>query len=89
MKVLERLGHTVEFPAGQTCCGQMHYNTGYQAEAMPLVQRFVDQFRERGGGGGAVVELRGDDEGSLSEDGCGDWRREVDGGCRCAAAAGV
>jgi len=45
VKVLERLGHTVEFPAGQTCCGQMHYNTGYQAEAMPLVQRFVDQFR--------------------------------------------
>jgi L-lactate dehydrogenase complex protein LldE len=46
VKVLERLGHTVEFPAGQTCCGQMHYNTGYQAEAMPLVQRFVDQFRD-------------------------------------------
>jgi L-lactate dehydrogenase complex protein LldE len=22
----------------------MHYNTGYQAEAMPLLQRFVDQF---------------------------------------------
>ena len=28
--VLERLGHTVVFPAGQTCCGQMHWNTGYQ-----------------------------------------------------------
>jgi L-lactate dehydrogenase complex protein LldE len=23
----------------------MHWNTGYQAEALPLVQRFVDQFR--------------------------------------------
>lgn len=45
MKVLERLGHTVDFPAGQTCCGQMHWNTGYQAEALPLVSRFVDQFR--------------------------------------------
>ena len=44
VRVLERLGHTVEFPAGQTCCGQMHWNTGYQAEALPLVQRFVDQF---------------------------------------------
>ena len=43
--VLERLGHTVEFPAGQTCCGQMHYNTGYQAEALPLLPRFVEQFR--------------------------------------------
>jgi L-lactate dehydrogenase complex protein LldE len=45
VRVLERLGHTVEFPAGQTCCGQMHWNTGYQAEALPLVSRFVEQFR--------------------------------------------
>ena len=45
VRVLERLGHTVEFPAGQTCCGQMHWNTGYQAQAMPLLERFVAQFR--------------------------------------------
>jgi L-lactate dehydrogenase complex protein LldE len=45
VRVLERLGHTVDFPAGQTCCGQMHYNTGYQAEAIPLLERFVAQFR--------------------------------------------
>jgi L-lactate dehydrogenase complex protein LldE len=44
--VLERLGHTVVFPAGQTCCGQMHWNTGYQELAVPLLQRFVDQFRD-------------------------------------------
>lgn len=44
VQVLERLGHTVEFPAGQTCCGQMHWNTGYQDEALPLVTRFVEQF---------------------------------------------
>ncbi len=44
--VLERLGHTVDFPAGQTCCGQMHYNTGYQAEALPLLPRFVAQFKD-------------------------------------------
>jgi L-lactate dehydrogenase complex protein LldE len=46
VRVLERLGHQVEFPAGQTCCGQMHYNTGYQQEALPLLPRFVSQFRE-------------------------------------------
>ncbi|HET9086913.1 MAG TPA: (Fe-S)-binding protein [Acidobacteriaceae bacterium] len=46
VRVLERLGHTVDFPAAQTCCGQMHYNTGYQAEALPLVRRFVEVFRE-------------------------------------------
>ena len=45
VRVLERLEHTVEFPAGQTCCGQMHWNTGYQAEAMPLLRRFVEQFK--------------------------------------------
>jgi L-lactate dehydrogenase complex protein LldE len=42
--LLERLGHAVEFPLGQTCCGQMHYNTGYQREALPLVRRFVEVF---------------------------------------------
>ena len=36
--LLERLGHQVEFPAGQTCCGQMHVNTGYQRDALPLVR---------------------------------------------------
>ena len=44
VRVLERLGHSVDFPAGQTCCGQMHVNTGYQKQALPLVQRFADVF---------------------------------------------
>ena len=35
--VLERLGHQVDFPAGQTCCGQMHFNTGYRREAVPVL----------------------------------------------------
>jgi L-lactate dehydrogenase complex protein LldE len=46
VSVLERLGHTVEFPMEQTCCGQMHFNTGYQREAIPLVRRFVEVFQE-------------------------------------------
>jgi L-lactate dehydrogenase complex protein LldE len=45
-RVLERLGHTVGFPREQTCCGQMHYNTGYHREAVPLVRRFVEIFRD-------------------------------------------
>jgi L-lactate dehydrogenase complex protein LldE len=44
--VLERLGHHVAFPAGQTCCGQMHVNTGYQREAVPLVRRHVEVFAD-------------------------------------------
>lgn len=45
-RVLERLGHTVVFPREQTCCGQMHYNTGYHREAVPLVRRFVEMFSD-------------------------------------------
>jgi L-lactate dehydrogenase complex protein LldE len=44
VRLLERLGHSVEFPLEQTCCGQMHYNTGYQDEALPLMERFVQIF---------------------------------------------
>ena len=44
VEVLERLGHEVEFPAGQTCCGQMHVNTGYAADALGLVRRHVETF---------------------------------------------
>ena len=44
VELLERLGHTVEFPEEQTCCGQMHANTGYQIEALPLVRRFARVF---------------------------------------------
>lgn len=51
VRVLETLGHTVEFPEAQTCCGQMHYNTGYQREAIPIVRHFVEVF----GGAEAVV----------------------------------
>lgn len=33
--VLERLDHDVVFSPGQTCCGQMHSNTGYQRDTAP------------------------------------------------------
>jgi L-lactate dehydrogenase complex protein LldE len=44
VRLLERIGHTVDFPLEQTCCGQMHFNTGYQREAIPLVRHFVETF---------------------------------------------
>jgi len=46
VRLLERLGHQVTFPSGQTCCGQMHVNTGYQREALPLIRRYVDTFAD-------------------------------------------
>ncbi|MBF0661800.1 MULTISPECIES: (Fe-S)-binding protein [unclassified Rhodococcus (in: high G+C Gram-positive bacteria)] len=42
--LLTRLGHEVVFPPGQTCCGQMHINTGYQPDALPLVENFAEEF---------------------------------------------
>ena len=44
VEVLGRVGVDVDFPPDQTCCGQMHFNTGYQREAIPLVRRFTDVF---------------------------------------------
>jgi L-lactate dehydrogenase complex protein LldE len=46
VKVLERLGHKVEFREAQTCCGQMHYNTGYHPDALGLMRHFLDVFRD-------------------------------------------
>jgi len=42
--LLARLGHEVEFPEAQTCCGQIHFNTGYRDECVPLVRRFTSVF---------------------------------------------
>ena len=46
VEVLERLGCTVAFPEAQTCCGQMHANSGYQLQALPLARRFVRVFAD-------------------------------------------
>jgi L-lactate dehydrogenase complex protein LldE len=44
--VLERLGHEVVYPENQTCCGQMHVNSGYPDQAERLADRFVELFGE-------------------------------------------
>src|SRR4051812_4420780 len=44
--LLERLGHEVDFRREQTCCGQMHYNSGYWDDAVPMVRGFVRLFRD-------------------------------------------
>ena len=46
VRVLERLGHTVRFNPNQVCCGQMHFNSGYQHEAIPLIKNLVSAFEE-------------------------------------------
>jgi len=42
--LLERLGHEVVVPPDQACCGQMHVNTGYRREAVPIVANHVRAF---------------------------------------------
>jgi L-lactate dehydrogenase complex protein LldE len=42
--LLQRLGHEVVVPPGQACCGQMHVNTGYRREAVPIVANHVRAF---------------------------------------------
>jgi L-lactate dehydrogenase complex protein LldE len=46
VQLLERLGHRVEFPEEQTCCGQMHFNTGYSEEGLALARRFERVFAD-------------------------------------------
>jgi L-lactate dehydrogenase complex protein LldE len=44
VRVLERLGVEVEFPEEQTCCGQMHLNSGYSDEGLALARRLAVVF---------------------------------------------
>ncbi len=43
-RVLTRLGCEVVFPTQQTCCGQMHVNTGYQKQILPQLDNYADAF---------------------------------------------
>lgn len=45
-RILERLGHEVVFPEDQVCCGQMHVNSGYFADALPVVRNHVHAFED-------------------------------------------
>jgi L-lactate dehydrogenase complex protein LldE len=46
VSLLERLGYRVDFPQAQTCCGQMHLNSGYARESRAMMERFLDVFED-------------------------------------------
>jgi L-lactate dehydrogenase complex protein LldE len=46
VRLLERLGCDVDFPLEQTCCGQMHMNSGYAREGAALARRFARVFQD-------------------------------------------
>ena len=43
-RVLRRLGVDLDFPRGQTCCGQPAFNSGYWRDAKPLAKRTLRTF---------------------------------------------
>jgi L-lactate dehydrogenase complex protein LldE len=55
VKLLRRLGVGVDFPAGQTCCGQPHFNSGYRKLARDLARHCIQAFT----GGHPVVTPSG------------------------------
>ncbi|GAA1556206.1 (Fe-S)-binding protein [Actinomadura kijaniata] len=54
-RLLERLGHEVVFPPAQSCCGQVHWTTGYHREAADLARGFVRAFGGASAGGAVVT----------------------------------
>lgn len=67
-KLLERLGHEVVFPKGQACCGQMHVNSGYLDDALPIIENHVKTFSPiLDGEWDAIVVPSGSCAGSIKE----------------------
>src|SRR4051794_13964655 len=44
VRLLRRLGVTVDFPAAQTCCGQPHFNSGFHEDARVLARNMINAF---------------------------------------------
>jgi L-lactate dehydrogenase complex protein LldE len=44
VRLLRRLGVTVDFPEAQTCCGQPHFNSGYHNDARDLARNLIRIF---------------------------------------------
>jgi L-lactate dehydrogenase complex protein LldE len=46
VRLFERLGVELDFLPAQTCCGQMHANTGFRVEAFSQAKRFVQLYHD-------------------------------------------
>lgn len=55
VRLLQRLGHDVDFPAAQTCCGQPFYNSGFSDLAREQAKHTIEAFA----GGRTVVTPSG------------------------------
>jgi len=45
VEILERLGHTVDYPRELTCCGQPAFNSGYWPEAREVAVKVLDRLK--------------------------------------------
>lgn len=43
-KILKYLGHTVDVPEGQACCGQIAFNSGYISDAREVARTLINAF---------------------------------------------
>ncbi len=46
VRLLRRLGVSVEFPQGQTCCGQPFFNSGYPEHAQEMARHTIRVFAD-------------------------------------------
>ncbi|TCP31288.1 L-lactate dehydrogenase complex protein LldE [Scopulibacillus darangshiensis] len=46
VEILEREGCDIDFPAGQTCCGQPAYNSGYKEDAAKAAKQMIRSFED-------------------------------------------
>ncbi|MFD2202604.1 (Fe-S)-binding protein [Shivajiella indica] len=46
LELLEKLGCQVNYPLGQTCCGQPMANAGYERDTIGTTKHFVETFME-------------------------------------------
>ncbi len=44
VEIFERLGHTVDYPESQTCCGQPPFNSGYWDESRSAAEKMIEAF---------------------------------------------
>lgn len=86
--LLGRLGHEVVVPPSQACCGQLHVNTGYRREAVPVVANHVRAFAgAMASGAEAVVAPSGSCVASIHHQQAAVARRAGEHGLAADAAA--
>jgi L-lactate dehydrogenase complex protein LldE len=82
VRLLERLGVELDFHPQQTCCGQMHANTGFRGEAFSQAKRFIRLYQDTETvvvpSSSCVAMMRDQYPGLIEELGSAELRREFE-----------